>query len=140
MSDSDNKTYKIVKKFNRTKRLEGILDAAAETKYEGYKPQYIPVESIPSTNHILHDILQTVAAQSLRLKLKAAQGYGLEAEETKQLEQLNSIVMKIKADERAELSQKDLRDKVESMTDSQILEYAQEVLKLTDKKDTNGTK
>ncbi len=49
--------------------------------------------------------------------------------------------MKIKADERAELSQKDLKDRVESMTDQQLLEHAQEVLKLTEKKDANsGTK
>jgi len=136
MSKPTEKTYKIVKKWNNTKRLEGIIDASKAANSEeqsGYKPQYVPIESIPSTNNILHDILQTVAAQTERWKIKSVQGYGLEPEEIKALKDCNEIVMKIKADERAELSQADLRAKVDSMTDQQILDYAQEVLQLTDK-------
>jgi len=131
---SNEKTYKIVRKHS-SKRLEGIIaDSKANNPPEpGYKPTYSKIETIPSTNNILHDILKTVALQAERLKLKAVGGYGLEPEEMKALKDCNEIVMKIKADERAEVSQADLKAKVESMTDEQILEYAQEVLQITEK-------
>ena len=136
MSKSNEKTYKVVKKWNNTKRLEGIIDAskAANSSEPNYKPQYTPVESIPSTNNILHDILQTVAYQTERLKLKSASGYGLEAEEIRALKDCNDIVMKIKADERADISQEDIKAKVDAMTDQQILDYASEVLQISDPK------
>jgi hypothetical protein len=134
MSKPSEKTYKVVKKWNNTKRLEGIIDAAnANNSPTAYKPQYTEVETIPSTNNILHDILQTVAYQTERWKIKSAQGYGLEPEELRALKDCNDIVMKIKADERAELSQADLRAKVDSMTDQQLLDYAEEVLNKTEK-------
>lgn len=126
-NDNSGKTYKIVKKFDRTKRLEGILEASKENN----KTTYSPVSHIPSTNNILHDILQTVARQAERLKIKSVTGYSLESDEMKQLQQCNEIVLKIKADERAEVSQADVKAKLDSMSDEQLLEYVQEVMQIT---------
>lgn len=118
----DDRSYKIKRRSPVTaEKNNELMTANIEAN-----PVRRHVESLPSVDRILEDSKKIIGAQIERLKIKATQGYSLEAAEVKQLEQYISSILRIKKDEREEAQQEDIQKRLKSMTEQELLEYATE--------------
>lgn len=126
----ENKSYKIKRRpsgIDQPIDRNSIITANIEAN-----PARRTLEIVPSADRILEDTKRIIGAQIERLKIKAVQGYSLEAAEVKQLEQYINTLLKIKKDEREEAQQEDIQKRLKSMSEKELLEYATQAFNLSD--------